>query len=281
MIVRVVSAVVVASCMQLVSVQQTDTSGRSPLELTVVTSQTIIRKWQEGAPIRAVIVGDSVAQGYYATGWESLQLTAEGDPRGSSKLTIASQADTTVTGWATQLRGLLLSKNESSVLVNESGGGWNSDMILGIARKSEGDSFVDIVGSVIATSPAYDVAFVSLGINDLGHSYPYHLARGQATFRKNLRLIVQRFKTAGVVPVLVKGNDIGRPEFADFMAVVDDIASLESVSTIDGYALFRAAFAAAGDYRLSGLMEDYLHPNQAGHDLLFTQFVKWFNRPIS
>jgi lysophospholipase L1-like esterase len=238
------------------------------------TYQDIIRKWQTGAPIRAVMIGNSVGQGYYATGWEKLVLTEAGDPRGRGKLTMQTQADDSVTSVATLLRRLLRTKNPTSVLVNESADGHDTNQLLGIVGRGP-DRPLDTLAAVIATKPAYDVAFVPFQINDLGHGLPWE------TYQANMRTIVQRLKDAGIVPVLVKENDINRPGWARYMAEVDVAAAEKSVAVIDTYTPFHAVGVKAGGIVSSGLLHDHnLHPNQAGHDLMFKAYEEWFKQSL-
>jgi hypothetical protein len=225
-----------------------------------------------------VIIGNSISQGYYATGWEKIHETPAGDPRGRGKLTAETWADDSINGVATQLRRLLLSKNPKSLLANESADGWDSNMMLGLRAKVSGEPLVDTIGAVIAASPAYDVAFVPLQINDLTHELPFD------TFQKNQRTIVQRLKDAGIVPVLVKENPTDKaewlPQWTRFMAELDVIAAEKGVAVIDGHTPFHAAIVAGGGFRSAPLMYDYLHPNQAGHDILFRAYSAWFNQTL-
>ena len=238
------------------------------------THQDIIRRWQTGQAIRAVMIGNSIGAGFYATGWEKLTLTPAGDPRGRGKLTAETREDDSVTGVATQFRRLLRSKNPKSVLVNESADGWNSNMLLGIIGRGP-DTPVDTLAGVIAAKPAYDVAFVPFQINDFAHGLPWE------TYQANMRTIVQRLKDAGIVPVLVKENDINRPGWDRFMAEVDVVAAEKAVGVIDTYTPFHAAAVKAGGILESKLLHDHnLHPNQAGHDLMFKAYEEWFKQPL-
>jgi hypothetical protein len=248
------------------------------LDARAATYQDIIRKWQSGAPIRAVIIGNSISQGYYAKGWEKIRETPSGDPRGRGKLTAESWADDGIDGVATQLRRLLRSKNPASTLANESADGWDSNMVLGLTAKINGEPPVDTIASIIAASPAYDVAFVPLQINDLTHGLALE------SFQANQRAIVQRLKDAGIVPVLVKENATDKaewfPQWVRFMAEVDNIAAEKSVAVIDGYTPFIAAVTAGGGFTKAPVMYDYIHPNQAGHDILFSAYAAWFNQRL-
>ena len=245
-----------------------------------------VRFWQDGGAVRAVVIGDSVGLGCCAAGFEKVHLTAEGDPLGSGRLTSEGQADMSIKGWATRLRELLQSKNPNGVLVNESRDGWDTRNFLGITRKREGDPLVDVIAAVTAPPTRYDIAFISLGINDFSHGYPYALEEWHGIFHTNLREIVRRFKRADIVPVLVKGNDVDRmvtlalPGWPQYMDVIDEVAAEEQVATIDAYLAFHAAVLDAGGFPAPALMHDYLHPNQVGHDLLFAQIAIWFNRRV-
>jgi hypothetical protein len=241
------------------------------------TYQEVIRKWRAGKPLRVVLIGNSISEGFYANGWEKIKETTETDPRGLFRITMESQADETVTGVATKLRGLLRSKNPKSVLVNDSGGGWDTSQTLGLASRKYGTvPPVDVIASVIATVPKYDAAFVALQINDLAHGLPLE------TFAANTRTIVQRLMDAGIVPILVKENDINRPGFEPFIAEIDVIAKEKSLGVVDTYTPFHQAGIVNKGMVSSGLLHDYnLHPNQAGHDLMFKAYAEWFNQPLT
>lgn len=249
--------------------------------------QDVIRRWQNGDPIRVILIGDSVTLGCCAAGWEKLHQTSEGDSRGSGRLSILDRLTDDSGGLASQLRAMLRARNPESVLINESGDGWDSRMVLGLTRRRPGDPLVDVIADVMKTAtPPSDLAFISLGINDFGHGYPYALTGWRDILRQNLLTMVRRLKAGGVVPVLVKTNDIDRIasladlRWCDYMATLDALASEESIPVVDGYTPFHAAVVNAGGFDESGLMYDYLHPNQAGHDLLFSQFATWFNQAL-
>lgn len=233
-----------------------------------------LRKWQQGAPVRVVLIGNSMSLGFYADGWQRIEMTGADDPAGAGRLTAQSHDDDDVLGVATQLRALLRSRNPESILVNESRNGWDTPMFLGLS----GAPPVNVLGRVIAATPKYDMALVPLEINDLGHGLAFD------TFQFGLREIVKRLKDAGIVPVLVKENDIGplQPSrfgvpWAKYMDEVDVIAEEAGLSVVDGYTPFHEAVVAAGSVEASGLLYDNdLHPTQAGHDILFAAYKKWF-----
>jgi hypothetical protein len=225
------------------------------------TAQTVLARWKSGQPIRVVVLGNSISEGFYADGWERLQLTPD------MRLTPASEADDSVPSVITQLRRFVRSKNPSSVVVNTSGAGYTAARTLaGLDQALDGK--------------AYDLAFLPLEVNDANQG------NTPAEMAITLQHIIDRLAAAKIVPVLVKENDIyGLPEsrfgipFSEFMAAVDQLAAQNHLSVVDGYTPFHAAVVAGGGVESCGLffVEQYqLHPNQAGHDLLFRTYQQWF-----
>lgn len=252
-------------------------SANAPAQ-TTQTYRDIIRKWQSGQPIRAVMIGNSIGQGYYATGWEKITVTGPGDSRGRDALSPESRADQSINSVTNQLGRLLRSKNPNSVLINESVGGWDSNMVIGLTARVYGEPPVDLIGNVIATSPRYDVAFLPFQINDLSHELAFE------SFKTNQRTMVGRLIEAGIVPVLVKENPVDKPywlpQWTRFMAEIDAIAADTGAGVIDTYTPFLAAIEAGGGFRKAPLLHDYLHPNQAGHDIMFRAYAAWFNQTL-
>ena len=247
----------------------------------------LVRRIQQGQPVRVVVIGDSVAQGFYAKGYEAITQTPPGDARGSERFVAGQREHEGNAGVMAQLRSFLQERNAASTLVNESGSGWTAGMMLGQLRRQPEDPLVDVVGAVAAVAPKYDMAIVALGINDCNRFYPYKLSEAYADFRKNLVVMSERLLAAGITPVFFKANDVDRPiglpgpTFAHFMDVIDDVGREKSVPVIDGYTAFHRAVVEAGGFGRIAVMEDYLHPNQAGHDLLFSVVKAWFTRPVA
>ena len=227
------------------------------------TAEDVRERWRAGSPIRVLVLGNSVSLGCCADGWERVRLTPEGH------LTAASQADDSGGGVVTQLRRLVRSRNPTSVVVNESGDGYD------VAR-----AVAWLINRILPANPSYDVAFLPLQVNDSNRGAPMPL------YVTHMQTIIDRLKAAGVVPVLVKENDIyslpevrfGTP-IASFMEAVDQLAARNNLSVVDGYTPFHQAVLAGGGIERCGLFSDNeLHPNQAGHDLLFRAYERWFNR---
>ena len=204
------------------------------------TAQSVLAKWRAGQPIRVIVLGNSIS--------------AENDP-GS--------------GVVAQLRRLVQSKNPASVVDNASVSGWTT--VKAIAWLSQ------------APPLRYDLAFLPLQVNDANQGAPV------IEFTNHTQDILDRLVSVQAVPVLVKENDIySLPEsrfgvrYPDYMTAVDQLAAKNRLSVVDGYTPFHAAVVAGGGIEACGLFleETYigLHPNQAGHDILFHAYEQWFSR---
>ncbi len=211
-------------------------------------------------PLRVVVLGNSISLGYYATGWERIQLDAAG------RLTPESQADDSGGGAVQQLSRYLRGRGDT--LVNESINGGTTPRMS------------PRMDAIVAATPRYDLALLPLEVNDANQGFSV------AAFTFQMHYMVDRLTAAGIRPVLVKENDIwdlpaqrfGTP-IADFMTAVDQIAAERGLSVIDAYTPFHAAVLAGGGIVTCGLFhgpDDGIHPNQAGHDLLFAVYRQWF-----
>jgi lysophospholipase L1-like esterase len=227
------------------------------------TAQSIRARWRAGQPIRVMVLGNSVSQGFNADGWERLTWNQGGD----AQLTAASEADESVRGVVQQLRRFIRARNPASVVKNESGSGytaqaagWHLDRIL-------------------PTLPDYDLAFLPLVINDAKNGNVPKDGEYIVSFQK----VIDRLVARGIVPVLVKENDIDRlletrfgVPYEAYMDIVDQLAARNGLSVVDGFTPFRAAVIAGGGLEASGLMADVFHPSQAGHDILAKAYERWF-----
>jgi lysophospholipase L1-like esterase len=134
---------------------------------------------------------------------------------------------------------------------------------------------------VLTPGSRYDLAFLPLQLNDANQG------TAPSKMALNLETIIGRLKAEGIVPVLVKENDIhnlsetrwGYP-FPDYIAAVDQLAARLQVDLVDGYGPFHAAVVAGVGIDATGLFyeNDGVHPNQRGHDILFEAYARWFNR---
>lgn len=224
-----------------------------------VTAQEVIARWRAGQPVRTIVLGDSIGLGCCADGWERLQTGAD------RRLTPQSEADNSVRSVTVQLRLLIQSRNTASVVRNASADGGRALKLV-----------PEIPGLLAA---GYDLAFVPLQINDINNGIP------MGEFENHHTQLIRAIQAAGVIPVLVKENPIwdlpqrrfGNPSFAEFMSAVDRIAVTFGLSVVDTYTPFQSAVTARGGIATSGLYSDEgMHPNQAGHDLLFQGYATWF-----
>jgi lysophospholipase L1-like esterase len=230
------------------------------------TAPTVLAKWRAGQPIRVVVLGASIALGCCADGWERTVYTPEGHLAGQSQEAGASVI--------AQVRKLVKSRNPNSVVVNESGDGYTAHRTL---------NWMDRWLTPTAGTPQYDLAFLPLAANDANHG------NSPTEFTGRMQGIIDRLVAAGIVPVLVKELDIyGVPEarfgypFRDYIAALDQLAARNRLSVVDSYTAFHAAVLAGGGVESCGLFfvehTTGLHPNQAGHDLMFRGYEQWFRQ---
>lgn len=219
-------------------------------------NQTLQQKWRGGQPIRAVVMGNSISVGYYATGWERIALSPD-------RHLIDRVHDLGGGAVVDQLRRLVLSRNAQSVLVNESMDG---------ARSLSFYSDIEI-RRIVAAAPRYDVAFIALQVNDGITGLELE------AFNYFTNLLIDFLLEAGIQPVLVKENSTFEDYVGTLAAEIDKIAAARGVSVVDGYTPFRKAVVDGGGIKKCGLFFDNgIHPNQAGHDILFNAYEKWFNQ---
>jgi lysophospholipase L1-like esterase len=211
----------------------------APAAVTAPTAQAVIERWRAGQPIRVLVIGNSIS--------------AHDDP-GS--------------GVIAQVRRLVESKHPANVVDNASVNGYTAGKALAWLERT--------------ALPAYDLAFLPLVVNDANQG------NTPAEFAGTLQRVIDKLAARGIVPVLVKENDIydipekrfGTP-YRDFIAAVGQLAAQNRLSAVDGYTPFHAAVVARGGIEACGLfieeMYTGLHPNQAGHDILFRAYEQWFN----
>jgi lysophospholipase L1-like esterase len=228
------------------------------------TAASVAARFQLGLLTKAVMIGNSIGCGYYATGWEF--LVAEPN----SKLTEASRKDARVRSAAIMLREKLMQANAGSDLINLSGSGWDTNDHAGTGRFPGADT----IGDAIRLMP--DVVFLPLQVND------FLLQRGTfAAFQANTRAMVQRLLDAKILPVLVKENYIlenaDGVRFQRFIDEVDLIARERGIPVIDSYTPFRDAIQSTSTSVNKNLYNDNVHPNGAGHALIFKQYSDFFD----
>lgn len=217
-------------------------TGPSPVTVpTKVTAQTVLTTWRSGQPIRVLVVGNSIS--------------AEGDP-GS--------------GVVAQLRRLVQSKNAASVVENASVSGLTAHKAQMLLEQRN------------LAPESYDLVLLPLTVNDPNQGV------SPEEFAGRLTAVIDHLKARQMVPVLVKENPITNIHesrfgyaYTSYLAAVDTLAAQHGLNVVDGYTPFQAAVVAGGGIEACGLFEaeQYLiHPNQAGHDILFRAYEQWFTR---
>lgn len=218
---------------------------------------TPIDKFRLGDPVSVVVLGNSIGCGYYATGYASIAKHS------NNRIKTSSAIDSTIRGWVTQMRELLVAANPGSRVYNLSGDGWRTDSHLGeqAAEPTRDDSLAYIEAMV----PPPDIVMLPLQINDINI--------GVSAFSTNTLEIISRIKAIGSYPVIVLENDSRAAGFGDLITEANAIASDENVEVIDMYTTFHALVLAGteGPYYF-----DTTHPNAAGHDLMASIITEWF-----
>lgn len=217
-----------------------------------------LEKFQAGEAVIAVMLGNSIGMGYNADGYELLAQRYN-DSRGFA---IAHRSSGDV-GHSRMLRSYLKAKNPESELINLSGDGWDSNDHLGISLSSSSAPPHESSEAVIRElTPKPDVVFVPLQINDANHQLAVQ------TFASNTRRLVSSIRAAGIEPVIVKENAADIVGYPRFVACAGELAREMKVAVIDTYT------PTAGR---KGLMSDYAHPNEAGHQVIFEQYKAWLS----
>lgn len=280
------------------------------------TWQDVVAKVQAGTPVKVGILGNSVGCGQTATGFNtgtmlnSTYANAITGVSAASMLTSFGPHDP-VEGWVNQLYAYLLTKNASTVVINLSGSGWDTGDQLGVESANSGKTPVhNNVSTFVNMAPKPDVVLLPLQINDWGHN------QGLTFFNTNTASIVSQLQAAGIVVIMVKESPIyNRPETnvsgaytADranypndynFTLAASTIATSNNLGVMDLFApLDTAIKSQSGTYYgnkmcNSGLFADGcpscpdsgnacpVHPNQAGHDIMATAAISFFQQTVS
>ncbi len=245
-------------------------------------------KMRNNDPVYVAIIGNSVGCGFMADNTfvpnpynsESWGLLANGFDMTSSRLTNEGQYDTRINSWPIQVLNYLKNRNSLSAIYNLSGNGyatWNH-----IQYKS--------VSCLADKIPKPDIVVIPLQINDASHSLEI--------WAQNTTALIDDIRAHGMSPVIMKENDIdpidivgingmdtvtqsipARPWFYDIMNSVDTFAEIENVPVIDAFAITHPLMqkAGIGNYAGSGYLHDFVHPNQHGHDLMFSVVKCWLD----
>lgn len=217
-----------------------------------------LEKFQAGEAVIAVMLGNSIGMGYNATGHEQLS-SRYNESRGFA----VEHQTTGFIGHPMLLSDYLKAKNSSSVLVNLSGDGWDTNDHLGISLSSSSAPPHESSEKVIRSlAPVPDVAFIPLQVNDANHQLTV------PTFAANTRRLVASVREAGIEPVIVKENYTEIPGYEQFVDCAGELARELKVEMIDTYTPTRER---------RDLLADYAHPNDAGHRVIFEQYREWLD----
>lgn len=219
----------------------------------------VIAQYQMGAPVHAAVIGNSIACGFNGAGWRSLPaiLQVNGKIKASLRESDIPQSA------PTKLRAFLKVRNAASSVVNLCGSGWDTNDHLGISTAKSGVlGPTNTLDDVRSLRPVPSVVFLPLQVNDANHDL------GIETFTKNTNRIVTELEALGIVVVLVKENYAQIPGYPAYINKVDDIARARRLSVVNTYNPF---------VHSNLLLSDYAHLTSQGHDLVFAEYVKWFN----
>jgi lysophospholipase L1-like esterase len=243
-------------------------------------------KYNNREPITIGIIGNSIGCGFRANNTfpsnetkGKMGLLGECDNLDKDgRLTETGQYDLRIRSWAVQLNEYLKKKNKKNCIQNMSASGW--DIRHHIADKT--------VEKIALRVPKPDIILIPLQINDSKGSV--------ADYNRYLDILVQQIRALNMIPVIVKENAIDpidifgvnginsithrspeRRYFYSIMNAVDTIAIKENIEVVDFFSPTKKIISKKniGESNTSGIMWDYLHPNQAGHDLMFSIIKKW------
>jgi len=219
----------------------------------------VVAQYQIGAPIHAVVIGNSVACGFNGAGWRSIPAILMVNGKIKEEL---RESDIPRSA-PTKLRAYLKARNPLSTVVNLCGSGWDTNDHLGIKTEKSGVvGPTDTVADVRRLKTRPSVVFLSLQINDANHGISIE------TFTNNTNRIITELEALGIAVVVVKENFTQIPGYSDYVERAGAIASARYLSVINTYIPSKQS---------SLLLSDYAHPNALGHDLIFGEYVKWFN----
>ena len=117
-----------------------------------------------------------------------------------------------------------------------------------------------------------DVVVLMFGMNDCGGG-----PVGLQAYDENLTTLCRKTREAGAMPVIATQNEIiysgsgGRQALPLYMARAIEVAKREHVQAVDCFTLWKPL--AADPPRLAARLNDYIHPNHAGHRLMAKAIV--------
>ncbi len=242
-------------------------------------------KYKHNEQITIGIIGNSIGCGYRADNTFPCKesnnkggVLGQFDLDNDGRLKEDGQYDPLVRGWSFQLNDYIKKKNKNNCIQNMSASGW--DMRHHIADNT--------IQKIALRIPKPNIILIPLQINDSKLSIEEYI--------KNLELFVKQIRSFNMIPVLVKENSIDsidvfgikgintftkktpeRKNFYLIMNSIDSIAKSEHIGIVDFYSPTQKIIARTtiGNANTSGILWDYLHPNQAGHDLMFSIIKKW------
>jgi lysophospholipase L1-like esterase len=240
------------------------------------TLREIKDRFKNNDPMVIAIMGNSIGCGFRADNSyspnpynsEPFGLLAVGIGTDTdNRVTVSGQHDTRVQSWAIQLYELLQSKNPASSIHNVSINGGHMEVHSGSSLNS-----VDLLQS---RELQPDAVILPLQINEA-------LIGGGIYWKSEAVVLINQILDAGWLPILMKENDLydpaalNRSGFYEIISAVDEIADIYGLGVIDAFTPFKKALDAVDrSWEASELFWDNLHPNQAGHDLLFESVYGW------
>ncbi len=118
-----------------------------------------------------------------------------------------------------------------------------------------------------------DLVFIMFGMNDCAGG-----PAGLQTYDANLTTLIGKTREAGAIPIVATQNEIfyshsdGRDALPLYMARGIEVAKRERVPAVDCFALWKPLTVEPA--RFAAHLNDYFHPNHAGHRLMAYAIVK-------
>lgn len=227
------------------------------------TTQDVLDRFRAGEAVHVVVIGNSIACGYYATNYANIVEQSNG--RISSALYTAGAS--TINGWVQRLRDYMLGVNPASTFFNYSGDGWNTnnhnDGPVG------GEGYVSTRGGTYALIDAQtdvpEIALLPLQINDRTFDT-------EATFVANTTAIIEALQGRGIHPVIIAENVAGGSSTVTGRAIT--LAAELDVPLIN---VFELDWGGLGISVPWYFLPDTTHPNDTGHTQIYNTIKDWFD----